>query len=65
MWLKSTECHQKKKSYNQSLKEYRDMYLMENALKKKEALLQVKDAEIQTISTGISMLEINRIKKML
>ena len=41
------------------------MYLMENALKKKEALLQVKDAEIQTISTGISMLEINRIKKML
>ena len=35
------------KSYNQSLKQYRDMYLMENALKKKEALLLKKDVEIQ------------------
>jgi len=36
-----------KRSYNQSLKEYRDMYLMENALKKKEALLQEKENVIQ------------------
>ena len=35
------------KKYDQSLKQYRDMYLMETALQRKEALLQKKDAEIQ------------------
>ena len=35
------------KKYDQSLKQYRDMYLMETALQRKEALLKEKDAEIQ------------------
>ncbi len=38
---------EERKSYDQSLKEYRDMYLMENALEKKEALLKEKDVKIQ------------------
>jgi predicted transposase/invertase (TIGR01784 family) len=47
-----------KKSYNQSLKEYRDMYLMENALKKKEALLQEKENVIQGMHGEIQVMHV-------
>jgi hypothetical protein len=34
-------------SYDQSLKEYRDMYLMENALKTKDAIIRKHEADLK------------------
>ncbi|MDR1154693.1 MAG: Rpn family recombination-promoting nuclease/putative transposase [Bacteroidales bacterium] len=66
-------------SYDQSLKEYRDMYLMETALKKKDAIIRKQDARLRNSarilleasidmqqiseSTGLSIAEIEKIGK--
>ena len=43
------------KKYDQSLKQYRDMYLLETALQRKEALLQEKIAKIQAKDVEIQV----------
>lgn len=51
------------KEYNQSLKEFRDMYLMENALKKKDTKIQEMDAVIQGMNSKIQEKELELKKK--